>query len=80
MEPQGGMKAQDGIPPMAQLKALKAEQVEVHERTTEFSRQNPDLANLPPRQMEELRRADGRASPLATVVRADDGSGEGDMP
>src|SRR5205807_3944351 len=27
--PQGGLKAQDGIPPLAQLKALRGEQAEV---------------------------------------------------
>lgn len=53
-EPQGGLQAQDGIPPMAQLKALKAEQVEVHERTKDFARDNPNLGNLDDRRRREL--------------------------
>lgn len=54
-EDQGGMRAQDGIPPMAQLKALKAEQIEVFERTKDFARANPDPMNLNDAQQRELR-------------------------
>ncbi|MCI0640135.1 MAG: hypothetical protein L0Y72_00555 [Gemmataceae bacterium] len=43
----------DGIPPMAQLKALRSEQVEVNERTKEFAQQNPDVNNLTEAQRRE---------------------------
>jgi hypothetical protein len=36
----------DGIPAIAQLKALRAEQQEVNDRTREFARENPDNAKL----------------------------------
>jgi hypothetical protein len=54
-EPQNGLQAQDGIPPMAQIKALKAEQVDLHEQTKEFARRNPNLDNLNEDQRRELR-------------------------
>ncbi len=41
----GGLPG-DGIPPIAQLKALRAEQQEVNDRTREFARENPDNAKL----------------------------------
>ena len=36
----------DGVPPLAQLKALRAEQQEVNDRTREFSEHHPNNANL----------------------------------
>jgi hypothetical protein len=54
-EQQGGMRGGDGIPPMAQLKALKAEQVEILERTKEFAKTNPDPMNLNEARQRELR-------------------------
>jgi hypothetical protein len=46
-EPQGGMRPPgDGIPPLAELKALKAEQMEVNERTKEFAQRHPNVDNL----------------------------------
>jgi hypothetical protein len=50
----GGIQAQDGIPGVAQLKALKAEQVEVNARTKEFAERYPDFNNLTPEQQREL--------------------------
>src|SRR5262249_47046379 len=44
----------DGIPPMAELKALRAEQVEVNERTKEFAQRNPNADNLNEMQRREL--------------------------
>ncbi|MCI0378307.1 MAG: hypothetical protein L0215_11925 [Gemmataceae bacterium] len=54
-QPQEGpkMRPGDGIPPMAQLKALRSEQVEVNERTKEFAQQNPDVNNLTDAQRRE---------------------------
>ena len=51
---QGGMQAGDGIPPVAQLKLLRAEQQEVNDRTREFAQEHPEPANLNPAQHEEL--------------------------
>ena len=51
---QNRMRAGDGIPPAAQIKALKAEQEDVHERTKDFGRRHPDTNNLMPDQQREL--------------------------
>ncbi len=53
--PKGGVPNQDGIPPMAQLKALKAEQLDLNERTIDFDKRNPDPAQFNDRQRAELR-------------------------
>ena len=53
-EKTGGIKAQDGIPPVAQLKALKAEQLEVNSRTRDFAEQHPNVNNLSPAEREEF--------------------------
>jgi septal ring factor EnvC (AmiA/AmiB activator) len=49
------MRAADGIPAVAQLKALKSEQLDVNERTDDFSRRHPNVAQLNPSQQNELR-------------------------
>ena len=54
-EQKGGIQAGDGIPPMAQLKALRAEQLDFNQRTEEFAKRHPDTANLNERQLNELR-------------------------
>jgi hypothetical protein len=79
-EPEGGMRAGDGIPPMAQLKALKAEQVEVFERTKEFSRDNPDLANLDEARQRELRELTEEQGRLRQLFEQMTNRKEGDMP
>ena len=53
-EQQGGMKAQDGIPANAQLKALRAEQADIYERTQQLAKANPDAGNLNDAQRREL--------------------------
>ncbi len=45
----------DGIPPMAELKLLKAEQLDLKERTEEFDRKHPDAAKLNDKQSDALR-------------------------
>jgi hypothetical protein len=50
----GGIQAQDGIPGTSQLKALKAEQVEINARTKVFAERHPDFNNLTPPQQAEL--------------------------
>jgi hypothetical protein len=53
--PKGGVPNQDGIPPMAQLKALKAEQIDLNERTIDFDKRNPDPDQFNDKQRLELR-------------------------
>jgi hypothetical protein len=53
-QPKGGLQAQDGIPPIAQLKALKAEQQSINERTKAFAKEYADGPNLPPQAQAEL--------------------------
>lgn len=53
-EKQGGMQARDGIPPTAQLKVLKAEQLDLNQRTEDFAKRNPDLKKLNDDQQREL--------------------------
>ncbi len=79
-EDQGGMKARDGIPPMAQLKALKAEQVEIFERTKEFSRENPDVNNLDDNRQRELRELTEEQGRLRQIFEQMTNRKEGDMP
>jgi hypothetical protein len=50
----GARSGGDGIPPVAQLKALRAEQQEVNERTKEFAQQHPNLQQLDQAQRHEL--------------------------
>jgi hypothetical protein len=50
----GGLKAQDGIPPVAQLKALRAEQLEINARTKEFAERHPNFDQLTPPERAEL--------------------------
>jgi hypothetical protein len=54
--PMGGGKggSGDGLPPLAQLKALRALQAEVNERTEEFARKHPDASKLTRQQKTEL--------------------------
>ena len=53
-EPKANRPPGDGIPPMAQLKALKGEQVEVQEQTKEFARRHPDPARYNEQQRREV--------------------------
>lgn len=53
--PKGGVRNQDGIPPKAQLKALKAEQLDLNERTIDFDTRNPDRTKFTDRERAELR-------------------------
>ena len=51
----GGDMAGGGIPPLAQLKALRAMQAEVNERTAEFAKAHPDPAKLTDDERDELK-------------------------
>ncbi len=48
------MRPGDGVPPVAQLKVLRGEQLEINERTKEFARANPDANKLTEAQRREL--------------------------
>jgi hypothetical protein len=50
-----GAMNEDGIPPLAQLKALRALQQEVNERTQVFAKRHPSLAQLTVKEKDELR-------------------------
>jgi hypothetical protein len=83
MGDQGGpkMRPGDGIPPLAQLKALRGEQLEINERTKEFAKQNPDRNNLNDAQRRELADMEaeqGRLHRLFEEMTAPDK--KGDMP
>jgi hypothetical protein len=49
-----GIPPADGIPSVAQLKALRAEQLDLNQRTDDFSKRNPNADNLPDPQRREL--------------------------
>jgi hypothetical protein len=51
----------DGIPTLAELKALKAEQVEVNQRTKDFDQRHPELAKLTDEQKLEKLQGKDRA-------------------
>ncbi|MBI1830782.1 MAG: hypothetical protein HYR84_04945 [Planctomycetes bacterium] len=53
-EEKGGFKNQDGIPPMAQLKALRAWQLDVNNRTEDFDKRHPNRDDLNDKQKAEL--------------------------
>lgn len=52
--PEGGQQG-PGIPPLAQLKALRAMQAEVNERTAAFAKDHPDPAKLTEDEQDELK-------------------------
>ncbi|HZT80237.1 MAG TPA: hypothetical protein VFA26_08445, partial [Gemmataceae bacterium] len=51
----GGGGGGDGIPPLAQLKLLRAMQAEINQRTDEFTRQHPDKDKMDDRAKAELK-------------------------
>jgi hypothetical protein len=78
----GGIQAGESIPPVAQLKLLRAEQQEVNERTREFAEQHPNPAELTPAERQELQSItedQERVFELFRKLRAADG-GEGEAP
>lgn len=84
-DPKGGNAKRDGnsdgIPPLAQLKALRAEQEEINERTKEFAVRHADVNNLPDgprRELDALRNDQERIFELfqkmAAAANADGGN------
>lgn len=76
----GGAGGGDGIPPLAQLKLLRALQAEVNERTSAFDAAHADRTKLTPEQQVELgalRTAQAElASLLETIAPAEPAAGE----
>jgi hypothetical protein len=69
-EPPGGGTGGggDGIPPLAQLKLLRALQAEVNERTAEFDKANPDPEKWSPAQKAEIESIRKAQSDLAALL------------
>jgi hypothetical protein len=68
-EKKGGMQAADGIPPMAQLKALRAEQLDLNERTEDFAKRHKDNPNLNDPQLAELRELEQEQERLESLFQ-----------
>lgn len=65
----GGSRGEsDGIPHIAQLKALKALQQDVNQRTEDFGRKHPDAAKLTDSQKQELDRIRGEQKKIAQLL------------
>lgn len=65
MAPRNG----DAVPPLTQLKALRALQVELNERTAAFARANPDPAQLTDDAREELAEIEAAQRQLAELFQ-----------
>jgi len=79
---QGKMRAGDGIPPVAQLKVLRAEQLEINERTQELAKENPDPKNMNDtlrREIKEIEEEQARLHHLFEQMTAA-ADKKGDMP
>ncbi len=72
--------AGDGIPPMAELKALRAEQVEVNERTKEFALRHPNVDNLNDLQRRELTELEVEQRKLREIFAGMTSDKKGDRP
>ena len=70
----------DGIPPMAELKALRAEQLEVNERTKEFAQRHPNVDNLNEDQRRELTAIEAEQRTLREIFAGMTTKKEGDRP
>ncbi len=68
-EPQGGLRAQDGIPPMAQIKALRSEQEDLMRDTKDFHQRNPDAAQYNDMQRTALRELETRQEELQSLFQ-----------
>ena len=67
-EPQPKSGAQrDLIPPMAQLKVLRALQAELNQQTTEFAKLHPDASKLTEEEREELKELETAQRDIAAL-------------
>ncbi len=76
------LRSGDGIPPVAQLKALRAEQLDLNDRTAEFAKRNPNANQLTPEQRRELEQMEQDQRQLQELFRQMTASAEkkGDAP
>lgn len=58
----------DGIPPLAQLKLLRAMQAEINEKTQEFAKKHPDRAKLTEDEKKELQKLELEQRLIADLV------------
>ena len=83
-EGMGGPEGDDSLPPLAQLKLLRAMQKEVNEKTAAFRKPHPDLDNLSARdrkELDEIRREQKEVADLLEKLTEPDGEpDEGDKP
>ncbi|GIW78708.1 MAG: hypothetical protein KatS3mg105_0515 [Gemmatales bacterium] len=81
-QPGGSPKIRDGIPALAQLKALRALQQEVNERTERFRREHPDSQHLKPEAEAELNRIKKEQEQIANLLEelSSVGQPEGENP
>lgn len=63
----GGSGNDDIVPPLAQLKVLKALQAELNERTAEFAKAHPDKDKLTDDELEELKELEQAQRDIATL-------------
>jgi hypothetical protein len=63
----GGGEDEDIIPPLAQLKVLKALQAELNERTAEFAKEHPDKEKLTEEELTELKELEQSQRDIATL-------------
>jgi hypothetical protein len=78
-----GGGAGDGIPPLAQLKLLKALQVDINKRTEEFAQQHPDVKKLTEKEQDDLqaiRREQQEVADLLEELTKPAEEPEGDTP
>jgi hypothetical protein len=79
-EQQARPRPADGIPPMAELKALRAEQMEVNERTKELAQRHPNMNDLPDPARRELTELETEQRRLREIFAGMTAKKEGDMP
>jgi hypothetical protein len=63
----GGGSVQDIVPPLAQLKVLKALQAELNQQTAEFAMAHPDPAKLTEEERDELKDLEKAQREIAAV-------------
>jgi hypothetical protein len=65
----GSTTAGEIISPLAQLKALRAWQAEIHQRTAAFARNHPDLTRLSDTDREELQELEAAQRTIGTLIQ-----------
>ena len=65
----GSTTAAEIISPLAQLKALRAWQAEIHQRTAAFARNHPDLTRLSDTDREELQELEAAQRTIGTLIQ-----------